>query len=87
MARPSVLPIVSKTFLRLAQIHSSLFILACTKYRRPSRQSDWTFMSSSMRLDVTRVCLQRASGWMKPLCSGAMSSRDSQDFAKRVRPT
>ena len=28
----------------------------------PSRQSNWTFMSSSMRIDVTRVCLQRASG-------------------------
>ena len=34
-----------------------------TIVRRPSRQSDWTFMSSSMRLDVTSVCLQRASGW------------------------
>ena len=39
-----------------------LLIRDCTQYRGPSRQSDWTFMSSSMRLDVTRLCLQRASG-------------------------
>ena len=86
MAGSSVFPLISKTFLRLAQIHGKLFILACpstkllaalltsssaslkllirdcTKYRRLSRQSDWTFTSSSMRLDVTRVCLQRPSG-------------------------
>ena len=29
MAGPSILPLISKTFLRLAQIHGSLFILTC----------------------------------------------------------
>ena len=48
-----------------------LLIRDCTQYRRPSRHSDWTFMSSSMRLDVIRVCLQRASGWTEPLRSDA----------------
>ena len=35
------------------------------QYRSLSRQFDRTVISSSMRLDVTRVCLQRANGWMK----------------------
>ena len=29
MAGPSILPLTSKAFLHLAQIHGSLFILAC----------------------------------------------------------
>ena len=62
VAGPSVFPLISKTFLHLAQIHGrlltsssaslKLLIRDCTQYRRPSRQSDWTFMSSSMRLDI-----------------------------------
>ena len=29
MAGPSILPLISKTFLHLAQIHGSLFVLVC----------------------------------------------------------
>ena len=89
----SVLPLITKTFLRRSTAACSYspvrvpsFSLRQTSdfikcfvevadprlHQVPSRQSVWTFMNSSMRLDVTRVCLQRASVWMKTSVFGCI---------------